>query len=152
MNLRFFSGIFVFAIACVLQFSFAPAGSVNLIFAALIAFAFVFPRRGGFFELLFFVLLGVFIMNWQPAPSIAIIAFAIIPCAAYFSRIAFPWEPWTGTIISLFAGFVIFYLIADPQSIITASPSFLLNLLFGSAFGFMVFFSMDHAFGTNARG
>lgn len=149
MNSRFSAAILVFAIACMLQFSFVPTSAVNFIFATLIAFAFVFSGRYGLWELLVFVLAGVFIINWQPSMSITLAMFAAIPCAAYFFRFLFPWEAWIGVSISLFSGFLMFYFVAVPRFLLVAPSSFFLNLFVGSAFGLFVFFSMDRVFGTN---
>lgn len=147
--LKFFSGILIFVIACILQFSFTPAGiTINFVLAALIAFSFIFSTNGGgFWELLFFVLAGVFLMNWLPAPSIALAAFVAIPLLTYLFRAVFPWEAWTGIIISLFSGFTILYFVTVPRFIITATPLFLLDLFMGSAFGLIIFLCMDRALG-----
>lgn len=148
MTMRFLAGILVFVIACLLQFSFTPAGiTINFIFATLIAFSFIFSdEKGGFWELFFFVLAGVFLMNWLLAPSVAMVAFAAIPILAYLFRAVFPWEAWTGVITSLFSGFIILYLATVPRFIITATPSFLLDLFMGSAFGLIVFLCMNRVF------
>jgi len=154
-KMKFFSALLVFAIACILQFSFAPAGvTVDFVFAALIAFSFVFSaqavahagRREGFLELLFFVLAGVFLMNWMPAPSMALIVFAAMPILSYFFSVIFPLETWIWVVISLFSGFIILYLAAAPRFIVAAAPSFFIDLFIGSAFGFAVFLCMDRAF------
>ena len=163
--LKFLSGLAVFAIACLLQFSFMPAGNtVNFVFATLVAFSFIFPARGGlassrfargeapvdgnegFLELFFFILAGVFLMNWIPAPTIALTAFAVLPVLAYFFGSTLPLEPLTRFIISLFLGFVILYFVTAPQLIIVAAPPFLMDLFAGSVFGFLVFLCMDRAF------
>jgi len=146
--IKFFSGLLIFTIACLLQFSFTSAGvTVNFVFAALIAFSFIFSAsRGEFWELFFFVLAGVFLMNWLPAPSFALAAFAAIPLLTYLLGAVFPWEAWIGIIISLFSGFIIFYLITAPRFIIIATPLFSLDLFLGLAFGLMIFLYMDHAF------
>jgi hypothetical protein len=160
MNIRFFAGALIFAIACLLQFSFTSAAiTVDFVFATLIAFSFIFPSHGathavgresvfggGFLELLFFVLAGVFLMNWIPAPSIALAAFAAIPILTYLFCAVFPWEVWIGIVIFLFSGFILLYLITAPRFITTATFSFLLDLFMGSAFGLMTFLFMDSAF------
>jgi hypothetical protein len=143
MNARFFAGLLILGIACMAQFSFASTGVViDFVFAALIAFAFVFD----FWELFFFVVLSVFIMNWQPAPSVAIFAFAAIPVIAYLFRVVFPWELWIGVIISLILGLFLLYLIASPQFIVAEPSLFLLDLFWGFAFGFLIFASMNRTF------
>lgn len=153
---KFLSGLVIFAIACLLQFSFTPAGvTVNFIFATLIAFSFVFSatrgtapagEKEGFLELLFFILAGVFLMNWIPAPSIALAAFVAPPILSYFFGSIFSLETWIGVIVSLFSGFILLYLATVPQFIIIAAPSFFLDLFMGSAFGLLVFLCMDRVF------
>jgi hypothetical protein len=152
MNTRFFAGALIFAIACLLQFLFTPAGvTINFIFAVLIAFSFIFSaEKGGFWELLFFVCVGIFLMNWLPVPSVAIAVFAAIPMLAYFFRAVFPWEAWAGVVLSLLSGFIILYLTTAPRFIIIATPSFLLDLFMGSAFGLIIFLCMDRAFEINS--
>jgi hypothetical protein len=146
---KFFSGITIFIIACLLQFSLAPAGvTVDFIFAALIAFSFIFSFRAGeFWELILFILAGVFVTNWIPAPSIALVAFVAIPIFTGVFSAVFSWEAWTGVVISLVLGFVVLYLVAAPQFIFAATPSFLIDLFTGSAFGMVVFLYMDRVFG-----
>lgn len=146
--LKFFSGLTIFIIACILQFSFMPSGVIiNFIFATLIAFSFVFSSRGGEpLVFLFFVLAGVFLMNWMPAPSIALAAFAAIPVLTYIFSAMSLWEPWTGVVISLLFGFTVFYLIAAPRFILISTPPFLTDLFIGSAFGLIVFLCMDRVF------
>ena len=161
---KFFSALTVFAIACLLQFSFMPAGiTINFVFAALIAFSFIFSAHGAvpaarqgsvfsgrFWELFLFILAGVFLMNWIPVPSIALAAYATIPILTYLFHAVFPWEAWTGIIISLFSGFLILYLFTAPRFIFLSTPSFFLDLFMGSAFGFIVFLCMDRAFETRS--
>ncbi len=144
--LKFLSGLIIFAIACVLQFSLMIGTTLNFVFATLIAFAFIF----GFWETLFFILAGVFMINWQPAPSIALIVFATAPLLTYIFRIIFRWETWIGAVVSLFSGFLILYFITAPKFIIVAMPLFLLDLFIGLIFGFLVFFLMHRIFGNSS--
>ena len=80
MTMRFFTSLTIFAIACILQFSFMPVGvTINFIFATLIAFSFVFSGYGvEFWEFIFFILASIFLVNWLPVPSFALAAFAAI--------------------------------------------------------------------------
>jgi hypothetical protein len=134
--LKFFSGLVVLLLALFLQFQFVAAGfHVIPAFAVLIAFAFIFD----FLELLFFDLLAIFIINWQPAPSVALIAFAIIPLVAYSLRRIFHAEPWLGVIVAIFFGFLIFYLIASPSFIFHNFTAVLLDIVIGFGVGELVF-------------
>jgi hypothetical protein len=110
---KFISGLLVVTLAFLLQFWF-PVGGIHgdFVLAALITFAFLFPV----WEFLFFVLLAVFVMNWQPAFSTDIFAFALIPIAAFVVHRWLRWEPWIGAAVSTAAGVLLFYAIAAPGS------------------------------------
>lgn len=137
MTLKLSAGLVIFFIALVLQFWFAQAGvSLNLSFAALISLAFIF----GFWELIVLVLLGVFIMNWQPAASVEILIFALYPIAAHFSRGIFHWQAWIEPLIAVLVGFFILYLAAAPAAF--HLPQFLLDVAAGLIFSAIVFFPL----------
>jgi hypothetical protein len=138
-----------------LQFSFTVGIVVNFVFATLIAFAFIFSAEtrpvfsGEFLQFFFFILAGIFVINWQPILDISLIVFGIIPLFIYFFRIFFRLESWIGVVMSLFFGFIVLYLLTAPRFIIFSMPLFFLDLFMGSAFGFIVFLSMNHSFINN---
>ena len=104
-TIRFFIGLVVLLIAVFLQFFLLPLGIAwNILFAILIAFAFIFD----FFAFLLFDLLAVFLVNWQPGLSPTLIAFAVIPLLVFAFRTAIRPEAWVGVLISIFAGFALF--------------------------------------------
>jgi hypothetical protein len=106
MTLKFSAGLVILFIALILQLWFASAGVLlNLSFAALISFAFIF----GFWELLALILLAVFIVNWQPAASIEILIFAAYPALVHLSRNLSSWQPWIKNLIAIGIGFSVFY-------------------------------------------
>jgi hypothetical protein len=123
--LRFLSGLAVLLLALALELLFASAGwYVTLALAVLIAFASIFD----FWELLLFDLFAVLAINWQPAPSISIVAFALIPVAAYFFRITISSEPWIEVLAAIVVGFTIFYFISAPSNFLSDLPRFLLDV------------------------
>ena len=101
MRLKFILAILLLLLACALQFWFMGAGVfINFILASLIAFAFFFDLL----ELLVFVLFAVLVLNWQPAASIDIVVFAVIPLAAYAFHKISGWAVWAGIPVAIVLG------------------------------------------------
>ena len=141
MKLKFFAGLVILFIALALQFWFSSVGiSLNLSFAALICFAFIF----GFWELLTLILIAVFIINWQPAVSLEILIFALFPVAAHFSPGLFRWrwQPWTEPPIAIFFGFLILYFAAAATKVLSYWQPFLLDVAAGLMFAALIFFPL----------
>jgi hypothetical protein len=104
--IRFLSGLSLLLITFILQFFLASIGIyINLTFAVLIAFAFILT----FPELVILDLFAVLITNWQPGPSVEIIAFAAIPLAAYGAKKWLGLEPWSGVVGGIVIGYAAFY-------------------------------------------
>lgn len=137
--LRFLAGAAILFLSLAIEFIFAFAGwHFELALAVLIAFSFVFD----FWELLVFDLLAVFLLNWQPGPSIALIAFAIIPLATYASHRIIHSEAWIGNLTSIFIGFLVFYIAAAPSLFFHTIFGFLLDVAVGLVAGEMVLFGL----------
>jgi hypothetical protein len=113
--LRFLAGLGILAIALYAQSFLAAAGwHFNLVLAALIAFAFSFD----FLEVLALDLLAIFSLNWQPAPSAALLIFAVIPLAIFFVSNSVRSEPWIGVIVATLLGFFVFYITLAPSQLL----------------------------------
>lgn len=139
MTIKLSAGVVLLLIALALQFFFASAGVfVNLAFAALISFAFIF----GFWELVALTLLATFIINWQPAASAEILIFALFPIAVYFVRDVIPWQPWVVAPIAVVLGYAVFYGIAGPGFFLAHTDRFALDLVAGLSFGALAFFPL----------
>ena len=127
-------------LAFFLQFLFAGVGwHLTLSLAALIAFAFILD----FWELLVLDLLAVFIINWQPAPSIALLAFAVIPLGAFIFYKLTRWQGWIGALIAIALGFLIFYAIAAPAMFIQNLLLLAMDMVIGLAAGEIILFSLS---------
>ncbi len=145
--LKFFAGFFILLAAFLLQFLFASAGiAANLSFAALISFAFVFE----FWELLVFAAAAAFIINWQPAISPALAAYALFPLAAHFLRRFVRWAGWLANAAAILAGFLLLALAISPGALAAHEGSFLVDLAAGEIFGALAFLSLSRT--TRARG
>lgn len=139
MKLKLSAGLVILLIALALQFWFASAGIyLDLAFAALISFAFIFD----FWELLILIFLAVFILNWQPAISFAILVFGLFPIVAHFSRGVLHWQPWIENLIAIVIGFFVFYLFLSGTRFLYHPQGFFTDLLGGLIFGALIFFPM----------
>lgn len=144
--LRFFAGLAILLVALYLQIFLASAGwHFNLALAALIVLAFIF----NFLELLILDLATVFILNWQPAPSAALIAFALIPLAVFFARKLIQSEPWIGVLVAIITGFFVFYLAAasTPASAFFFAPAqfswFVVDVMIAAIVGEMTLMALN---------
>lgn len=129
MKTRFLAGLAVLALALMLQFLFVDAGVQGTFsYAALIGFAFVF----GFRELVFFVLLAVFMVNWQPAASPEILVYALYPFVVLFCRNFLHWQVWLEGLLAIIIGFMALYLAISPASL--AGSAFFTDVILGAIF------------------
>ncbi|MDR3581782.1 MAG: hypothetical protein P4L67_00720 [Candidatus Pacebacteria bacterium] len=134
--------ILILFLACALQFWLGSAGIfVNLILAALVAFAFFF----GIFEMAVFVLFAVFVVNWQPALSIEMALFVLIPLAAFAFRKFFAWSAWAGIPVMIAGGFLVLYLAVAPHTFATNLSVFVLDLVGSLIFGELVLAALKRA-------
>jgi hypothetical protein len=130
--LKFFSALAILLLALFAEIVLASVGlHFSLALAVLIAFAFVLD----FWELLILDLVAVFILNWQPAPSAALIAFALVPLAAFAFYKLTHWHGWTGVLVAVIAGFLIFYIVAAPGFFLHDLAGFMLDLIVGLLVG-----------------
>lgn len=142
MNARLTVAVLLLLLACGLQFWLGSAGIfINFILAALIVCAFFFT----FVELLIFILFAVFVVNWAPAPSLAILLFAFIPVVAYFFRRWFNWTPWVGVPVVIVCGFALLYAAVAPSLLWAAPASVMLDVLGGLLFGELAFWAIEKA-------
>ena len=138
--MRFILACLFLALSFVLQFWFASFGIfINFIFAALIALAFLFD----FWDVLFFVLVAVFVVNWQPALSSELIVFALIPFAAYLIHTYSNWEAWVANLACIVLGLLILYLASAPHLFLAESGAFFIDLFACLIFGGIVFSALN---------
>lgn len=112
---------------------------INFSLAALAATAFFLS----FAELMILVLVTVFLLNWQPAPSFEILFFAGFPLAAFALRRVSHFQPWIFNLFLIFAGIVAMYAIFGP-GVIFVKPILFFSDLFGSIlFGVFTFRTLE---------
>ena len=139
MKLRTILAFLVLIFACVIQSWFFLVGIfTNIILATLIAFAFFFDLE----ELLIFILFAVFIINWQPAVSVEVGMFVVIPIAAYMGQRFFALITWVALPAAIIAGFLLFYLAVAPGILITNWQGFFVDLFGGLVFGNLVAYAL----------
>lgn len=133
--LRFLSILAIVLLVLVVQFALASAGfHLNLVLAVLIALAFV----SDFWELAFFVLLSVFLLNWKPTASGTMILFTLIPFAAFTFQKLVRSQAWIGNLIAIFVGFLIFYFAPTPTMFLANVMPFLMDVVVGLLLGEIV--------------
>ena len=137
---KFFAGVLILFLAVSLQFWFGSWGLyANFVLAALVAFAFLFNIQ----EFIFLLLFGVFIMNWQPAISRDILAFALVPMLVFIARSRFHWDAYIGSAISIVAGITLFYVVLAPAMIVQPFGGFLIDIAAALIFGEAVVWGMS---------
>ena len=142
MHYRFFVGIVVILVACVLEFFFASAGLfLNFILASLIVSAFLFI----FWELAVLVLIAIFLVQWAPAPSATLIVFAVIPFAAWAFRRIFSLRPAAGIPCMIVCGLAVFYLVGASSFSLSLLGMFFIDIVVSLIFGGLVFAALTQA-------
>lgn len=133
--MKYLSAILVFILALLLQIWFAPGGMRgDFVLAALVVFAFLFD----FWELVAFILLGIFLLGSSPYPDVTAFMFVVVPLAVYFARRRFSLEPWLGAAAGIAAGVVVFYAVTAPVSAFHAAAFLSLDILACILFGELV--------------
>ena len=138
--IRFILALLFLALAFVLQFWLASFGVfLNIILAALITFAFLFD----IWDLLFFILTAVLVVNWQPAFSLEIALLVLIPIATYLVYRRMSPEPWAASIASIAIGLLVFYLLIAPQLFLSEWKLFLTDLVACIVFSSVTFSALN---------
>lgn len=137
--LRLITALLILVLMSGVQFWLA-GGNIfsNLIFATLIVFAFFFD----FWEMIFFILFGVLVINWQPAPSVEIFLFALIPLVVFALHNVIRSQKWITAPIAIICGLLIFYVVVAPHFLISNPAAFLEDLFGGLLGGGLVFLAL----------
>jgi hypothetical protein len=142
MRLKFFLAIFILLLALSLQFWFGSVGVfINFTLAILMVFAFSMDL----WELLVFILFSIYVINWQPAMSVEIGVFAIIPLVAYGFRMIFPWKPWAAIPAAILCGYFILYIFVAPRTFLGNWEGFLMDLFGSLVFAGLALLALDRA-------
>lgn len=144
MNNKLIAAVSILTIALILQIALGWIFDIKINFslATLIASSFFLS----FLELVFLVFFAAFFLNWQPALSLDIAVFALIPLAAHFIRDMFPWQPWVSNLIFIVAGTILSYIIFG-ISVLTVVPEVFARDILGSViFGLFAFRLLNFMF------
>jgi hypothetical protein len=137
--MRLAIAILILILASALQFWLAGGGIFfNLLFATLIVFAFFFD----FWEIAAFVLFGVFVTNWQPAISLELFLFALIPLVIFALHNTFKSERWIAIPVAIVLGLSLFYLAIAPRFLTGDFVAFLEDLFGSLIWGAAVFWAL----------
>jgi hypothetical protein len=142
MRIRLILALLILVFACALQSWFASIGMfMDFMFATLIVFAFFFD----IWELVIFILFAVFVINWQPAISITIVLFAVIPLIVFAFHKFFSLIPWAAAPVAIIIGFFLLYVGVAPGIFFAQWQAFLTDLAGGLIFGELVFFVLNRS-------
>jgi hypothetical protein len=135
----FLTGLLLLLASLVLQFWAASFGySFDLAFAVLIACAFVLDWA----ELLPLTALTVLVLNWQPAVSPAILAYAFFPVAVRGLRQFLQWQSWVGVLVAAALGAGLVALAAGLNFGVIGWSVILLDATAMASFGLFVFWML----------
>jgi len=163
-NSIFFIIFLIVAVSIVFQLKFGNVTGYG--YDVVLATLIVASLFLNFFELLVFILLGIFFLNWQPGISIEMISFLIMPMLFLWGRRVFPGKAWLGSVGFLSLGIFLFYLIVDfipmfyfavdygdfTSSMWQVLGSFVGNFIFGVLFGALVFYILGYFYGKKEYG
>lgn len=131
-----FALIAVLAAVLQLKFKFLFGWTPDFLLVASVAASFYLK----FPQILLFVLIGVWFLNWQPGLGEDMLFYAALPVAALFLEPLLPWRPWFANLALGVASIAVFYLIiAGYETVIAEYPVFLENIFWSSLFGFAAF-------------
>jgi hypothetical protein len=137
--MRLTIALLILVLASGLQFWLADGGIFfNLVFVTLIVFAFFFD----FWEMALFVLFGVFAVNWQPAMSVEIFLFALLPLLTFALHSVFRSQRWATIPIAIVLELFLFYVIAAPRFLWGNPVAFLEDLFVNLLAGALVFLAL----------
>jgi hypothetical protein len=137
--IRLAIALLILILASGVQFWLAGGGIFfNLIFTTLIVFAFFFD----FWEMAFFVLFGVLVVNWQPAMSVEIFLFAFLPLLTFALHNVFRSQRWITIPIAIVVELSIFYAASAPHFLLTNPAAFLEDLFVSLLAGGLVFLAL----------
>ena len=132
--------VLVFILALMLQLWFAPAGMRgDFVLTTLVVFAFLFA----FWELIIFILLGMFLLNSVPYFSFAMFMLAVIPLLVYIVRRRFPLDRSFGIALGVAVGILIFYAVTAPAAAVHMIGFLLFDILVCIIFGELVLYGME---------
>lgn len=141
--MRFTLALVMFALAAAVQFWLMGGGIfLNLIFALLVVYALYFD----FWELAFFVLLAMFLLDWRSAITLELALVAAVPFAVFAMRGMFRMETWVTAPIGIVAGLLLLYAVAAPRFLWTEPAVFLADACLSLLAGMLAFAALHRSF------
>lgn len=113
---------------------------LDLALAALFAYALALDWP----ELVFFIALTVFILDWRPLWSIPILAYAFFPLFLYGFHRIFTISAWLGLLIAVAVGVVALALAAGPAVAFAHGGALLADIAVAFVFALSSFFVLVH--------
>lgn len=135
--MRFFGSFLILTLALFLQFYFGDSTGIwiNFALAALITATFFLD----FLEIVLLTLFAVLVLNWQPALSLELAVFSLVPIAVFAFGKRMPFLPWLGNLAMIFLGLCLFYLFTDFRFIFQHFNLFAADLSLATLFGILAY-------------
>ncbi|MDW8280019.1 MAG: hypothetical protein RMK17_02580 [bacterium] len=108
----------------------------NFLLSLLILFVFFID----YIYLIFFSLIGIILINWEPKVNLEIILLFLIPQLFYLISKKVGFKNWLMFTISLVIGFSLFYIVLDYTFILKNPLYFLYDILINILFGLTLFY------------
>jgi len=138
--------ILLLALLLELRIPYGSGTSFDFLFVALIVSSFFLS----FWELVFCVVLGVFVTNWRPSPSFEMVTFALVPFVSFSLRKILPWHSWLNATVLIIVGTIVFYAASDSAFFLRSQDLFLGILFGGLCFGMVVFHTLNRFYAVEA--
>jgi len=133
--MKYISVALVFILALMLELWFAPGGMRgDFVIATLIVFAFLLE----FWELVVFILFGIFLLNSSFHPDVAMLLLALVPLATYAARRRYSLNPWLGVPVGIILGIAVFYAVVAPAMAFHTAGFLLVDIIVCVLFGELI--------------
>ncbi len=119
----------------------------DLILAALVVAAFFLNG----YELFTSALFSVWLLNWQPAPSVEVALILIFPHVAGALQRFFPYQPWLAAAIMVVVGQALLPLASGSAAFVLNGSVFIPAVLASTAFGVILFLALYVVYGSEDR-
>ncbi|MBM3257397.1 MAG: hypothetical protein FJY98_03705 [Candidatus Liptonbacteria bacterium] len=131
--------IFLFALLIQLKFGRVGFGLENFLLLSLVALATVLRTR----ELLFFILLSIWFLNWQPSISGELVALVAIPFGVHVLKDIFPGSAFFGCVLAAGLGVGLWYVLAYARVILEFPFVFVGEIILGILWSFPFFVAVQ---------
>lgn len=132
----------VFSIVFLLSIFFNVYGFLKT--DLVLVFLLTLASFAGFWEVLVFGLLSIFLMNWQPWINLEMAMLLIFPLGVNLGYRFLPGRPFLQSFLTNFLGVAIFYIVLDTSGVLSNIRLFLTLVFADLALGSMIFLVLNN--------